>query len=345
MSFIAIPFGYIMRFCYNLFENYALAIIFFTFLTKIILFPVSLWTHTNSLKLVKLQPEMNFIKAKYYGDKDTISSEQLALYKKEKYHPMLGVFPMLVQLFLLACVIKIIYNPLTYIFTLDAKSIELLINTAVQKAGLDINSNSVQLSVVNSIQEGMNVAGFDTEMIKAFNTNLFGINLSSTPMTEKGIYLIFPVLTGLSALMLSLFQNRINPLQAEQNKAEQALTSSVSVLISLVLGGFVPAGIGFYWICSNIFAMLQQLILNAVISPKKVIDYERLEKSRQELAKIDALSETKISAADKKREKKDYKRFFSVENKHFAIYAESSGFYRYFQKTVEYCSNYAIIVI
>ena len=345
MELITTPFGFIMKFCYNLFSNYALAIILFTFLTKIILFPVSIWTHINSLRLVKLQPELNFLKAKYYGDKETISNEQLKLYKKEKYHPLLGVVPMLVQLFLLMCVIQIIYNPLTHILSYDKSVINTLIAEYSKISSIDPTSNSVQLYVVSAIQNGFHVNGIDTSSAKELNTYLFGFNLSVVPNAEKGAYLAMPFLTGLSALMLSLFQNRINPLQAEQNKGEQILTSSVSVIISLVLGGFVPAGIGFYWICSNVFAMLQQIVLNAVISPKKHIDYDRLEESRKELKRIEDLSETKISAADKRKEKHDYKRFFSVENKHFVVYAESNGFYRYFRKTIEYILENSNIVI
>lgn len=343
--FIIIPFGYLMRFCYNLFSNYAVAIILFTFFTKIILLPVSIWTHTNSLRLVKLQPELNYLKAKYYGDKETISNEQLKLYKTEKYHPLLGIIPMLLQFFLLGCVIDIIYNPLSYILSFDGNTISQLVNEVVRAFGVDASSNSVQLSVVKAVQDGYIFNGIDISSIKGLNTNLFGFNLTVNPLNEKGKYFIVPLLTGLSALALSLFQNRVNPLQVEQNKGEQLFTSGISVVISLVLGGFVPCGIGFYWICSNIFAMLQQLLLNAIIPPKKHIDYERLEDSRKELARIEELSNEKISIVDLRREKADYKRFFSVENKHFVIYSESNGFYRYFQKTIEYILDNSNIII
>ena len=90
MEYIAKPLGYIIKFCYELLSNYGLAIVLFTFITKIVLFPISLWTHKNSLNLIKIQPKLNRIKAKYYGEKDKISDEQLILYKQEHYHPLLG---------------------------------------------------------------------------------------------------------------------------------------------------------------------------------------------------------------------------------------------------------------
>lgn len=342
--YIVVPLGYLMKFCYQCFDSYALAIILFIFLTKVILLPTAIWSHTNTLRLVKLQPEMNFIKAKYYGDKDTISNEQLKMYKRVHYHPVIGILPMLLQFFLLGCVISIVYNPLTYVLSLDGSVIKELIAQA-QLMGYDTSSNKIQLIIVGLVQEGVNFGNIDISAIKDFNTNLFGFNLCLIPSEVKGKYICVPILAGLSALMLSLFQNKINPLQAEQNKFEQALTSSISVIISLVLGGFVPAGIGFYWIVANIFAILQQLLMNAMISPKKHIDYERLEESRKELAQIENSGTNVLDPALRKRERADYKRFFSVENKHFVIYAESSGFYKYFQKTVEYILDNSNIII
>ena len=348
MEAITTPLGYVMRFCYNLVSNYAFAIVLFTLFTKVILFPVSLWTHNNSIRLVKIQPQLNFLKAKYYGEKDKISDEQLALYKKEKYHPFAGMIPMIIQVVLLMFVIEIIYNPLTYILHMDSSVISQLINDACAQFNLNAQDNSIQLSVVKEIQNGFQAGGYDLSAVKALNMNFLGFDLAAIPFKSTGKMLLVPVFAGASALLLSVFQSKMNPLQAEQNKGEQAVTSVISVGISLVLGGFVPAGIGFYWICSNLFAMLQQLLLNLTISPKKHIDYDALEKSRQELAKLDSFAKenrSEYNSKNRKRERADYKRFFSVANKHFVIYSEGSGFYRYFEKIIDYILKNSNIVI
>ena len=56
--------GIIMRFCYNLFGNYGIAIILFTLFSKIVLIPMSIWVQKNSIKMVKMQPDINRIKIK-----------------------------------------------------------------------------------------------------------------------------------------------------------------------------------------------------------------------------------------------------------------------------------------
>ena len=55
-----------------------------------------------------MYPEMNRIKAKYFGNKDKISEEQYDLYKREKYHPMLDLIPTILQLVILMGVVKAI---------------------------------------------------------------------------------------------------------------------------------------------------------------------------------------------------------------------------------------------
>ena len=72
----------------------------FTFLTKLLLFPITLWTHRNSLKMVSLMPALNRLQVKYYGDKETQH-----LYKQQGYHPLLSTVPMFLQLALLIGVI------------------------------------------------------------------------------------------------------------------------------------------------------------------------------------------------------------------------------------------------
>ena len=76
MQVICAPLGWLMRAAYNLTGNYGLAVILFTLMTKVILLPVSLWVHVNGIKMVKLEPAVNRLKVKYFGDPDKIADEQ-----------------------------------------------------------------------------------------------------------------------------------------------------------------------------------------------------------------------------------------------------------------------------
>ena len=83
MDYICYPLGYLMKWCHDFVGNYGLAIILFTLATKIVMLPLSVWVHKNSIKIVKIQPEVNFLKAKYYGDMERIADEEAKLHKRE----------------------------------------------------------------------------------------------------------------------------------------------------------------------------------------------------------------------------------------------------------------------
>ena len=139
--------------------------------------------------------------------------------------------------------------------------------------------------------------------------------------------------------MLCVAQNKSNVIQAEQGKLSQWSMLALSVGLSLYLGFFVPSGIALYWVASNLFAIVQLYALNLLIPPKKYVDYEALEETRKELAVLESLVEKKkLFAKDEnaKREKADYKRFFSIKNKHLVFYSERSGFYKYYKEIIEY---------
>ena len=108
MRYLGLGFGYIFNWCYSLCNNYVIAIVIFTLLSKIILLPVSIMVQKNSIKMVKMYPAMNRIKAKCFGNKNMMAEEQLKLYKENNYHPMLDLVPVILQLIILMGVVEAI---------------------------------------------------------------------------------------------------------------------------------------------------------------------------------------------------------------------------------------------
>ena len=206
--------------CYALCHNYWIAIFLFTLLTKVILLPLSVWIQKNSIKTVKMEPELNHIKATYAGNQELIAEEQYKLFKREKYSPFGDLIPLFVQLALL-------------------------------------------MGVVEAVKRGT--------------------PLTVIPIETLGVTLLVPAVAAASAFIMCFVQNRINVLQSEQGRLNQYGTMIFSVGLSLYLGFFVSVGVGFYWTCSNLLSTLQLMLLNVWINPKDYIDYEALEKSKEEL--------------------------------------------------------------
>lgn len=297
MNYLYMLLSLVMNSCYNLCRNYGLAIILFTFCSKIVLLPVSLWTYMNSITMIKIQPDINFLKIKYYGQKDTIAEEQAKLFKEKKYHPLASTIPLIIQLVLLMGVVE-------------------TIKAGIENPAIDMSFGPIDLGLVPS---------------------------------QIGVSLLWsPIVAGFSAWILCIAQNASNVLQSEQSKYNKYGTMAFSVGLSLYLGWYVPIGTALYWICSNLMAVLQLYILNGIIKPRKYVDYEQLNKSRKALAELQNVGKKKkdgLFSENKRRERKDYKRFFSVVNKHLVCYSESNGFYKYFKGFIEYLLEHTNITI
>lgn len=283
--------------CYKLCHNYGLAIILFTFCSKVVLLPVSLWTYMNSITMIKIQPDINFLKVKYYGQKDAIAEEQAKLYKERKYHPLASIIPMIIQLLLL-------------------------------------------MGVVGAVR-----AGIDNPLI---DMSFGPVNLGQVP-NQMGVSLIWsPIVAGLAAWVLCIAQNASNVLQSEQSKYNKYGIMLFSVALSLYLGWYVPVGTVLYWVCCNLMTVLQLYIFNWIIRPRRYVDYVKLDKSRLALAELQSIGKKKLGSffsENRKRERRDYKRFFSVLNKHLVFYSVSNGFYKYFKGVIEYLLEHTNITI
>ena len=343
LYYLFLPLGYLMKGCFLLIKNYGLAIIVFTIVTKIVLLPISVWIQKNSILMVKIQPQINFIKARLYGNFDAIAEEQTKLYKKEKYHPLASLIPLIIQIILLLGVVYVINHPLNYLFGCS--------DSLIGSLGDVVGGSPSQLKIIEAIKGGVIssstvIEGVDAQLLQNliksvgnFQNVFCGINLLTVPTSVWGWYTVIPIVAGLSSFVMCFTQNMSNVIQHEQGKINKYGIMIISVGLSLYLGLFVPAGIALYWIASNILSIVIMYILNAIINPKKHVDYKALEESRKALADAKA-----FGAIDKKdplykqmkaRERADYKKFKHVVNKHIVFYSEKSGFYKYYKDIIE----------
>ena len=351
ISFLVVPLGYVMGVCFDLLKSYGLAILLFTLITKVILLPIGVWVHKNAIKMVRMQPDINFIKARFFGDGDQIAEETGKLYKREKYNPLVSLIPLAIQIVLLMGLVQVIYHPLNHLLRLDRAQIDAITALTVQLTAADPLSSTLELQAVNAIHSGLYAADFAAlnlpeamAAIENLNVTFLGIDLGQIPVNVGGILWLMPVLAGFSSWLLCEMQNRKNVLQHEQGKGNQYGTMIFSVGLSLYLGVFVPAGVVIYWMCSNLLAIAQLLLLNAVIDPRKHVDYEKLEESKRALQGLKSVGGER-TREEKAREKADYKRFFSIANKHLVFYSEGSGFYKYFEKLMDELLRRSNVVI
>ncbi len=298
---LATPFGWALSGLYNLFNqigvdtfSYILSIVLITVVVKLILLPASISQQKNSAKQVRLNTKVNKIKQKYAGNQQKIQEETQALYQREGFGAAnMGCLPLISQLLVMMGLYGVIYAPITHVLQFSKDKIEIL-KTAL-KVTVDAkskNSSGVEFEILGKIEDGMGVIkGIDAsemqELISLkdnfiFNIGKFELSLLDSPnYKEPSILWLIPILAFLTAMLSSVFmyfkQRKQNPEMAK-NPTMGCMTF-MSPVMSLIFTFMFPAGVGVYWIISNIFAFVQQVFLTYFYSPKKVIAQQMVDET------------------------------------------------------------------
>lgn len=93
-KFIFIP---LFTFLGNILKNYGLAIIVFSILMKIVLYPLTKSSYKNMARMRELQPKMEAIKEKYPDNPQKQQEAMMKMYKETGVNPLGGCLPMLLQ--------------------------------------------------------------------------------------------------------------------------------------------------------------------------------------------------------------------------------------------------------
>ena len=108
-SFLTKPISYAINWFYGYAGNFGLAIVAFTILMRLILFPLAHTSFKSMAKMKKLQPEMQRLKETYPDDRKKMQQELMALYKREGANPVAGCLPLIVQIPIFFSLYKVLF--------------------------------------------------------------------------------------------------------------------------------------------------------------------------------------------------------------------------------------------
>ncbi|MBR5783002.1 MAG: YidC/Oxa1 family membrane protein insertase [Clostridia bacterium] len=303
-AIIGTPMGWI----YGFVQNYGLSIVLFTILLKIVLFPISLKQHKSSMAMVRLRPYQDELMKKYGSNRQRYSEELQKLYQREGYNPMSSCLPMLLQMPLLLMMYTVIRRPLTF---MAGWSLTQIWETAVADFGTTVTEKGVTiLDNMGALQiTAENFNRYESQILSRLNdaplnVDFLGLNLAQVPQevwnTTAFMILLIPALSGVTSFILSFLSQKMSPMQQASGDNPAAGNSKMMLylmpIMSLWIAFTVPAGLGLYWLLSNVLGIAQLFVLNAIHNPKKV--------AAEVQAKIDAEKakekEKRAAAAAKK---------------------------------------------
>lgn len=355
-TLLGVPLGYILYYAYILIGDYGLAILIFAVVVRIVLFPVSLLAHKNSLRLLTIQPTLNQLKIRYSGEKEQLNEEQYALFKKERYNPFLGIVPLLIQLFLVIGMLQVIYNPLQHMLHLEPPVVDVLVEATRDLIETEINYGA-QLLALEAANHPENFTVYQTalaifpdgdiifEQLSQTNLDFLGLNLGEIPsVTKPALIWLIPILSGLTAILFCLFQTILSPGALGQNGGTNLGLAVFTVVFSVYFAFVTPAGVGFYWSAANILGIVVLFILNIMYNPRRLagdaIDRVRAARKTSAEKKAERINNKALSI----REKADAVRFVKAD-KRLVFYALTGGQYKFYKNVIEYLIKHSDVII
>lgn len=318
---INIPFAYIMRWFDSFTGSYALTLLLFTLVIKLVFVPLGIKQQKNQIKMAALRPKEEVIRKKYAGRTDQatmqkMQQEIMELQQKENVSPLGGCLPMVVQLVVIMAVYSIIRQPLTYICGLTQDTlIELAHTLGLTYKGAEITAGNFagfdQINAISVISANLEtVLAQFPDMADALshipNLNFFGLNLGVTPMEVWSGFTSGEVVTGVGVpTLLNVIAYAIIPVGCfflqvgtmkltrkftYQSPATQDAQTGCSMkimdwtmpLMSLFFCFSFSSAIGLYWIYSNILSFVQTVVLSKLMPVPKVTD-EQIKAAEKEM--------------------------------------------------------------
>lgn len=216
-----------------LFNNFFLALVVFTALTRIIMLPLSIRQQRSMARTQEMQPQIQAIQKKYRSDPAKMQEE----FQKIGYNPtesLTGCLPLLIQM----PIFFGLYRAITYVLATTPQSLYQLSERAYDAVNL---------------------------------TNLLPIDNSFAwlNLAQPDPLFILPVLVGGS---MYLQQKLITPQKKDDGKKKDKnepdptaqIQQSMQVTMPLMFGFFAlnfPAGLSIYFVISNLIGMAQGLFL------------------------------------------------------------------------------------
>lgn len=96
--FIAKPLHSLLSLLQSFIGNWGFSIVCLTFIVRGAMYPLTKAQYTSMAKMRMLQPKIQDMKERIGGDRQRMSQEMMALYKKAKVNPLGGCFPTLLQM-------------------------------------------------------------------------------------------------------------------------------------------------------------------------------------------------------------------------------------------------------
>ena len=279
-GFLGSLLGYVLWAAFYVFQNFGLAIVVFTLVIKLVLFPFSVKQQKSMAGNARMQKKQKELQEKYGNNRQLYQEELNKLYEKEGVKPMGGCVTMVIPMLVLFGVFYAVAYPLTNTLHLNANNVNQAVSymstipgyvtsanpTYQQIALIKIFPNIVNTETIQGLFSSAEAQQIH-DLAKGFD--YFGFSLLNVP-SDFGFwswYLIFPVLCFLSNVGSQFIMTKVNSSTLGQPQGCMKWMLYLLPLFSAYIAFSVPCALSYYWIISALLSLVQSVILAKVFGP------------------------------------------------------------------------------
>lgn len=279
-------FGWILFGIFFIVRNFGIAIIIFTILTRLLIFPSSLKQQRSMAANSRLQAKQRELKEKYGNNKAKYNEEVQKLYQKEGVSPFGGCLSSLFPMFIMLGIYYTVSHPLKNVLHIASDKVTQLANLINGIPGVSINTGDQyhEMDILKIISDPSSMEILKNKGISSILSDgeisqiqhlsggfkFLGLNLLDIP-SNFGIFasaiILIPILVLITSIGSQLLTMRIQRgiMPAQQGCMKFALL--LLPLLSVYISYRVPGAVGFYWIWSTIIGFIQTVVITKFYSP------------------------------------------------------------------------------
>ena len=280
--------GYLLWGLFYVFQNFGVSIILFTLIVRFILFPFSVKQQKSMANTARLQKKQQEIREKYANNRQKANEEMQKLYEKEGVSPTGGCLTSLVPLFIMLGIFYAVAYPLTNTLHIGSDLVDNAMSFINTIPGFSVSSVKVagsavayrEIALVSSLADSRELisqlfpSSGDAANIEMFvnGFNFAGFNLLTTPNSQGifSVYFLIPVLCFVSSVAAQLVTMKVNGTAQSQQGCMKVMMIGMP-LFTAWISFSIPAAVGFYWIASSLFSLIQSLIMGKFFGPAQLI--------------------------------------------------------------------------
>lgn len=300
--------GPLMRMLYQMIPNFAVTMIVFTVIIKLLMLPLMIKQQKSMAKMSVFTPMINEIQQKYKNNQEKMQEEMVKFQQEYGYSPTAGCLPMLINMLVLFGMVEVVYRPVQYILGIPKEAI----SAACTALGIANNGAASQTGLIEAIHAGL-ASGVDTGLateqlssIANFNTSFLGMDMCTIPGFSFSLIMIFPIIAAVTMCISQVLSTKMSGQQAQMQGSMKVMMWGMNIMFVFMCFQ-MPVGFSLYYGTSNIFMMLQTVLTYKVYNPEKFKAQYEAEVAAKRAAKKEVKTVT-VEEGGKKVEKNVNKR-------------------------------------